>query len=275
MNRFVRVQAIVRRITAANVETCPAKRGDFGFTSVSPNPDVSAAVSAAWTEGLGLGDGSTVVAVYGSGPSEAAGMLVGDNIVAADGLKWATVPEHRKAFTEALDSRSGEKQLTVKRGTSDIIIDMTPQIICTLDVALRSRENVYAASSGSTVIIDEGMERLLNSDDELALIIGHEAAHIFLGHTSADRARDFKNTVLRKQMEQQADALGVRLMLKAGFSPEASITAHSKLARAMRGPMSRLLGIYGPYMSTADRTAFIKSEAEAARSEPANVPIGR
>ena len=50
----------------------------------------------------------------------------------------------------------------------------------------------------------------------------------FLGHTGANRAKEFKNAVLRKQMEQQADALGVRLMPKAGFSPEASVNAHAK-----------------------------------------------
>jgi membrane-associated protease RseP (regulator of RpoE activity) len=275
INRFVRVQAIVRRIMAANVETCQAKRGDFGFTSVSPNPDAPDTVSAAWTDGLGLGDGSTVVAVYGSGPAEAAGLRVGDNIVAVDGVQWSLAPERRKAFKEALDVRSRQKLLTVGRGTTDVMIDMTPQTICTADVALRTRDNVYAAANGSTIIVDEGMERLLTSDDELALVIGHEAAHIFLGHTGADRAKKFKNAVLRKQMEQQADALGVRLMLKAGFSPEASATAHPKLAKAMRGPISRLVGLHGPYMSTDDRTAFIKSEAEAARSEQANASTGR
>jgi S1-C subfamily serine protease len=122
INRFVRVQNIVRRIAAANVATCPAKRGDFGFTSVSPNPDASAAVRAAWTAGLGLGDSSTVVAVYGSGPAEAAGLRVGDNIVSADGVPWSPAPERRKAFAEALDGRSGEKHLMVKRATTDVMI---------------------------------------------------------------------------------------------------------------------------------------------------------
>jgi membrane-associated protease RseP (regulator of RpoE activity) len=274
-NRFVRIQTIVHKIAAANVETCPAKRGDLGFTSVSPDPDALATVRAAWTEGLGLGNGSTVVAVYGSGPAVAAGLRVGDNIVAVNGVQWSLAPERRKAFKEALDARSGQKQLTVRRGKSDVMIDVTPQEICTADVVLRARNNVYAAANGSTIIVDRGMERLLTSDDELALIIGHEAAHIFLGHTSVDRAKEYKNAVLRKQMEQQADALGVRLMLKAGFSPEASVTAHPKLAKAMRGPISRLLGIYGPYMSTGDRNAFIKAEAEAARSEQANASTGR
>ena len=274
INRFVRVQTIVRKITVANVATCPAKRGDFGFTSVTPSPDVSATFSAAWTEGLGLGDGSTVVAVYGLGPAAAAGLHIGDTIVAADGVQWSLAPERRKAFVEALDVRSGEKNLTVKRGTADVIINMTPQEICAADVVLRTRDNVYAAARGSTIIIDAGMERLLTSDDELALIIAHEAAHIFLGHTGAERAKEFKITALRKQMEKQADALGVRLMLKAGFSPEASVGAHPKLATAMRGSISRLLGIYGPYLSTRDRIAFIKEEVEAARSEQATASTG-
>ena len=270
INRFVRVQTIVRRITAANIAACPAKRGDFGFTSVSPNSDAPAKVSAAWAEGLGLGDGSTVVAVYGSGPAEVAGLRVRDNIIAVNGVEWSLAPERRKAFAEALDARFGEKRLTVRRATADVVIDMTPQIICTADVVLRNRDDVYAAASGSTIIVNLGTEQLLNSDDELALIMAHEAAHIFLGHTGADRAKDLKNAVVRKQMEKEADALGVRLMLKAGFSPEASATAHPKLAKAMRGPISSLLGIYGPYMNTRDRAAFIKSEAEAARSEQAS-----
>ena len=275
MHSFVRVQTIVRRITAANIAACPAKRGDFGFTSVSPNPDAPASVRAAWTEGLGLGDGSTVVAVHGSGPAEAAGLRVGDNIVAINGVEWSLAPERRKAFAEALDARFGEKRLTVRRGTADVMIDMTPQTICTADVVLRNRDDVYAAANGSTIIVDRGMERLLTSDDELALIIAHEAAHIFLGHTGADRAKNIKSAVVRKQMEKEADALGVRLMLKAGFSPEASATAHPKLAKAMRGPLSSLLGIYGPYMNTRDRAAFIKAEAEAARSEEANALTAR
>jgi Zn-dependent protease with chaperone function len=275
INRFVRVQTIVRRITAANIAACPAKRGDFGFTSVSPNPDAPATVRAAWTEGLGLGDGSTVVAIHGSGPAEAAGLRVGDNIVAVNGVEWSLAPERRKAFAGALDARSGEKRLTVRRAKADVMINMTPQEICTADVVLRTRDDVYAAANGSTIIVDGGMERLLKSDDELALIIAHEAAHIFLGHTGADRAKEFKNAVVRKQMEQEADALGVRLMLKAGFSPEASVNAPTKLAKAMRGPISRLLGIYGPYMSTRDRTAFLMSEAETARSEEANALTAR
>lgn len=271
-NRFVRVQSIVRRITAANVAICPTKRGDFGFTSVSPNPDAPAIVRAAWTEGLGLGDGSTVVAVYGTGPAEAAGLRVGDTIVAVNGVQWSLAPERRKAFAEALDARSGAKHITVRRGTADVLIDATPQEICSVDVVLRARNNVYAAASGSTIVIDAGMERLLVSDDELALVVAHEAAHIILGHTDADRLKDQKNKLLRKQMEQQADALGVRLMLNAGYSPEASLSAHPKLAKTMRGPVSRFLGIYGPYMSTRDRTAFIKSEAAIARSEQPKAP---
>ena len=134
---------------AANVATCPAKRGDFGFTSVSPNPDASAAVRAAWTEGLGLGDGSPVIAVYGSGPAEAAGLRAGDNIVSADGVPWSPAPERRKEFAEALDARSGEKHLMVRRATADVIINMAPQEICTADVVLRTRGNVYAAAIGS------------------------------------------------------------------------------------------------------------------------------
>lgn len=117
------------------------------------------------------------------------------------------------------------------------------------------------------IIVDGGMEQLLTSDEELAWVIAHEAAHIFLGHTGPGRGADLKNNDIRSQMERQADALSVRLMLLAGYSPEASFAAQPKIAAASRGPISRLFDVHGPYMGTRERTRFLMNEVAAARVE--------
>jgi predicted Zn-dependent protease len=65
--------------------------------------------------------------------------------------------------------------------------------------------NVNGFSSGRKILISEATVTRLN-EDEFALIIGHEIAHIYLGHT--------EQTV---RNELNADWLGAELACNAGF----------------------------------------------------------
>ena len=51
------------------------------------------------------------------------------------------------------------------------------------------------------------------TDDEFALLAGHEIAHWYLGHTSTDR-----------EAELAADRLGAELACQAGYDPARGIT---------------------------------------------------
>lgn len=272
--RVVRVQSVARPILASNLEFCPVKRGDFGFSSVSPDAQATAPVRAAWVEGLGLGEGSTTVAVFPGGPAEAVGLRVGDRIIEINAAKWSPTPEGRKAFASAMAGAS-VVHLVVTRQTQEIQLSVPAQQICSANVWLTPRGKVHAEANASNIVVEGGLEQLLGSDDELAWVIAHEAAHVFLGHTTADRAADLKNDAIRAQMERQADALSVRMMLRAGFTPEASFSAQPKIASASRGPISRLLDLHGPYMGTRERTAFLMAETAQARSEERPRSTGR
>lgn len=264
--RVIRVKTIARRVLASNRAACAVQRDDFGFTAMSPDPDAPAAIQAAWIEGLGLGDGSTVVAVFESGPAAAAGLLVGDAILQINGTKWSPTVEGRQAFVRA-GAGSHALDLVVRRPTGEVRITIPAQQICAADVWLTVRDKVNASANGTNIVVEGGLERLLASDDELAWVIAHEAAHVFLKHSGADRKADLANGDRRSQMERAADVLGVRLMLRAGFAPEASSGANAKIAHAARGPIARLLDLHGPYMAPRERSAFLMSEAEAARAE--------
>lgn len=264
--KVVRVEAVARRIFAANLENCQTKRNDFGFTSGTPDPEATPSVRKAWAEALGLGDGPTVVATFLGGPAAASGLQVGDIIAEANGVRWSPSPEDRQAFASAM-AGANSLNLVVKRGSDEVKIGVPAQQICSAEVWLTHRSEINAESNAMNIIIEGGMEQLLTSDDELAYVIAHEAAHVFLGHTRADRAADTKNKKIRSQMERDADALGVRMMLRAGFLPEASFMAQPKMARSSRGPISRLLDLHDPYMATRERTAFLMSEVAAARVE--------
>ncbi len=270
--RIFRVQTIAWRILASNIQSCPARKGDFGLASVSPNPDASAATQSTWASALGIGEGSTVLAVFPGGPAQAAGLKVGDHIVAVDNVHWQAAGDGRRAFAQAMAAGQQHQllNLSVNRGAENLAIAIPARQICAGEAILTTNANVNASATGTTIVVEGGLEQLLSDDDELAAVIAHEAAHIFLGHSEGDRDADRRNRAVRSTMERDADVMSVRLMLRAGFNPDAAINAQARTAHAARGPIARLLGLYGPYMTAQERGEFLRTQIIQARAEMSN-----
>lgn len=72
--------------------------------------------------------------------------------------------------------------------------------------------NAYATQTG--IVIYTGIIKATNSDDEIALILGHELAHVMLGHVFIDEQVPWYAT---GRMESQADKMGAYYMMRAGF----------------------------------------------------------
>lgn len=161
----------------------------------------------------------------------------------------------------------GRLELGILRDDVESIVPVAAGRICSGDPILTPNKRVDAWANGTNIILEGGTERLLTSDDELAWVIAHEVAHVFLGHSDPSQDAARKNPETRSVMERDADVLSVRLMLSAGFAPEAAALAQPKIAKATRGPISRMLDIHGPYMKTAERTQFLVAQAAAARAE--------
>jgi predicted Zn-dependent protease len=65
-------------------------------------------------------------------------------------------------------------------------------------------------------------------------------------------------------MEIDADELGMKLFLAAGYNPDDAASAIRKLDTANRGPITRMLGLYGSYLPTEKRVDFLYSIANRA-----------
>ncbi|EEX48792.1 peptidase, M48 family [Jonquetella anthropi E3_33 E1] len=121
----------------------------------------------------------------------------------------------------------------------------------------KTEPNAWVASEGSgySVHVTEGLMKVLNSEDQIAGVLGHELGHIKLGHfgkTSTRRIAEAgiglliydqlirkSNSTLTKvllgagtiaggmlaesgfsrQQEIEADAFGVKMLAKAGYNP--------------------------------------------------------
>ncbi len=123
-----------------------------------------------------------------------------------------------------------------------------------------------ACAPGGKVIFYTGLVRQLKlSDDEIAIVLGHEVAHslrnhvqeqmskatlkdmavqvaslavprasqqIALANTSAGLFLQLPNS---RENEKEADKIGLELSARAGFNPEAAITFWEKMAAAEKG----------------------------------------
>ncbi len=70
----------------------------------------------------------------------------------------------------------------------------------------------------------------LASDDQLALVIGHELAHLLLGHAGGGESAISLGGGSVRDEERQADHVGLYLVARAGFRPREAVDLWRRVA---------------------------------------------
>jgi len=128
--------------------------------------------------------------------------------------------------------------------------------------------NAYAMPGGKIMVYSGLVERLKLSDDELASVLGHEIAHALREHSRERISRayaqqlalagvaaatgvssgvvDLANMVatvtfqlpFSREQESEADLIGLELMARSGYDPNASVSVWKKMmsTEGSRGP---------------------------------------
>ena len=130
--------------------------------------------------------------------------------------------------------------------------------------------NAFALPGGFIFVTKSLVELCRYDHDEIACILGHEMAHIIRGHAmnriisnsaiaAASRAApirgalsgwlrkvgvQFLESAYSKNLESEADRLGVRLVTAAGYQPDACVKLFSRLAELNSPPHEFDLGSY-------------------------------
>ena len=152
------------------------------------------------------------------------------------------------------------------------------------------------ALPGGPVFITEGLLRLLKSEAELAGVLGHEIGHVIARHSSERLAKqqltqgllgalvvgsgDFTtaqigqvvgsmiNMSYGREDEIESDALGIRIMVEAGYDPRGMIRVMEVLAKASGG--SRQPEFMSTHPAPENRSERIKEAI--AKQYPSGVP---
>jgi predicted Zn-dependent protease len=153
-------------------------------------------------------------------------------------------------------------------------------------VIVRGDSSINAGATFGQVAITSGMLNFLESDDEMAVVLGHELAHIERGHvmkgTVSSLALNILATVLEARapgagqaaggigqlflnhytqtQEREADDVGLRYAYEAGYDPRVAAGVQERMA--VEVPQSMSAGYFDTHPSSVERAVAARREAE-------------
>ena len=231
----------------------------------------------------GLDRGPGVLAVVAGSPADRAGLIAGDVLLAVEGVPFpspTTIAEKRKdaewlPLVEASDAllfdrlAAGPVTLTLLRAGETRTVTLIPETGCALRIRLARRDKKGAYTLHGHVVVTTGALAVVANDDELAFLIAHELAHIVLGHArvlsdngvpEAGLMRGAgKSGKIVRRTEEEADQLGGRIMLAAGYDPGRGALILPKLGGGPR------LGLFETHDSDKDRIRAMQALGKPAR----------
>jgi predicted Zn-dependent protease len=204
-------------------------------------------------------------------------------------------------------SEDGAVTLRVRRGTETLQVVVTPDRSCAYQFYLVEDDDLNAAADGRRIYLNRGMLRFVRSDEELALVLGHELAHNAMRHVEAmqtnatmgalggavldilaaaggvntggaftDAGGDIGRMMFSREFESEADYVGLYFAARAGF--DISNVEHFWRRMAAEHPTSIRLAYTHP--TSAERFLTIAAareeiSAKLARNEPLRPNMGR
>jgi hypothetical protein len=180
-----RVARIHRNLSLANIEYCKIKTKSIGLAIQTRDQYGKAFRPAA--EAVGLTDTPSIAFVLDDSPAAAAGLMAGDKFVSVNGKAISAKSRGAREIEKTLTAwkAAGPIPLTVDRGGQILSFNVTPRDLCGYPIAVVESDEANAYADGHSIVLNRRILTLVENDDELALVIGHELAHNALGHIDA------------------------------------------------------------------------------------------
>ena len=180
--QLARVDNVAFRIRVANREFCQSLSPQIGLyaATVRSLPRKyqsysSEALNISWSE-------ATAISVAEGSPAAVAGIKPGDQVLTLDN---EPVPATRtEGWIGDWLKEHGEHpvQIMVRRDGADTLRTVHPAMACAVPIRLVIDGTAGAYTDYKKIVIQSGVLRLAQSDADLAVVIGHELAHVNMGH---------------------------------------------------------------------------------------------
>jgi hypothetical protein len=248
----LRVASVAFRVARDGVALCQVHEPLTGI-AFHYLPEYRIADQPGMMTRYGLERGPGVLAVVADSPAAKAGLVAGDVLLSVNGKKLQKPPSGNppapsggglastgdgptswRSATDASEDqidaalRDGAAELDVLRAGQEVKARLEPLSGCFGRVRLAYSKQVNAFSNAHGVVMTTSMLAFIRSDDELAIVLGHELAHRILGHPIMSDSEGVLASFGIKagelwRREAEADRLGLRLAAAAGYDLSAAI----------------------------------------------------
>ena len=184
----------------------------------------------------GAADKPTIHYVRPGSPGDDAGLIQGDIVLNPEGDPLSS------PSAKLLKALEQDSALSVQRGENIEPLTLMPETRCAYSVKLKMTTAINAYATGKSIIVTAGMMEFARSDDELAMIIGHELAHNELGHIRkiiSNLALSGFATRYTRPFESEADYVGLYYAARAGFDIDGVENLWRRLAKRSAVPIVR------------------------------------
>lgn len=239
LDRQLRTWRVANRLLISGAPLCGEQvRYTFGFFAV--DRDLLKADYKEVAPEIGLEPGVRIWETLTDllGPSSQ--LRKGDKIVEISGRPVTDF----KSFAEAMKGpwETGQLSMKVQRGPRPpVSVSLKGVPACDYRAGVMEKDLINAFADGKNVYVTTGMIRFAQSDDELAIVLGHEFAHNALGHVQQMRAQSMAGMLLdlailifggvdtgglfsqvgrlvySREFEADADYMGLYLAARAGY----------------------------------------------------------
>jgi Zn-dependent protease with chaperone function len=228
-----------------------------------------------------LDRGPGVLSVLAGSPAARAGLMAGDVLLAVNGRPFPSPTaiaaiRVRTAWRAKLEATEAQLEDALRQAPAELLVlrqggefrlrlDSLPACLGRIRLARSGQTNAFA--TGRYVVMTTSMLDFVRSDDELAVVLGHEMAHDILGHP-ATRSEEgilaglgvHPNNIWKREAE--ADRFGLRLMAAAGYDLNAAIP----FWRRYLGKYDWFPQIFRSHPSLGAREKIAADEIEAIRA---------
>ncbi len=191
-----RLENVAAPILMNNTELCGDLVAPYLGVELATKDGFSKEYQQTMADLYGVGAYPTVTLVAAKAP--AAGKLdVGDMVTHVNGV---ALPQGKRSVAEFYKliaaSENQTVNLSVDRSGNAKNVSVKPVLACNSPVRLSISDSVNAFADGKQIGVTKGMMRFVESDAELATVIGHELAHNTRAHIPAKRGNAIIGGVL-------------------------------------------------------------------------------
>lgn len=178
---LARLDNVAFHIKTANAIYCDKQAAQLGL-DVATAQSLPRKYRSFSTEALQIGwSQPTVISVADGSPAALAGIKVGDEILTVGN---EPVPARYPAewIASRLQEHSGPVTVMIRRDGKDVPHTLSPVMGCAIPVLLASDPTPGAFTDSRKIVVQSGILRVTKTDTDLAVVVGHELAHVTMGH---------------------------------------------------------------------------------------------